>query len=103
MIRGLVTILAAASIAWPPSPPQAAPQPVTDTYFGHSVIDRYRYLEKLDSPQVQQFFRQQADYTNAVLDKLGAGRERIRADITKLFDAGTAVYSISEVPGHIFY
>jgi prolyl oligopeptidase len=64
------------------APPVAAVRPVTDTYFGTSFTDNYRYLENLQDPQVQGWMRSQAGYTRAVLDTLpgrGALLERIHA------------------------
>jgi len=75
---GLAATLAGAADA----PPVAAVKPVTDTYFGTSFTDNYRYLENLQDPQVQGWMRAQAGYTRAVLDKLpsrSALLERIHA------------------------
>ncbi len=85
-------------------PPPAAPvKPVVNTYFGHRVVDPYQYLERLNDPAVKTFFRQQADYTNAVLARLGPGREKIRADVARLSAAGASVSSISRAGTRIFY
>jgi prolyl oligopeptidase len=103
MLRELTLALAVAAVGWPAPPKPAPPKPVTDDYFGHRLVDPYRYFEHLDDPVVQRFFRQQADYTDAVLGRLGPGREKIRADITRLIDAGSSVSTINRVPGRIFY
>jgi prolyl oligopeptidase len=103
MFRELSLVVAVAAIAWPAAPPPAPLKPVTDDYFGHRLVDPYRYFEHLDDPVVQRFFRRQADYTDAVLGRLGPGREKIRADVTRLIDAGSAVFGINRVPGRLFY
>lgn len=62
------------------APPAAPIRPVRDTYFGTEVVDNYRYLENLASPEVQAWMKSQADYTRASLDLLpgrGALLERI--------------------------
>ena len=50
--------------------PIAPIKPVTDNYFGIKVIDPYRYMETFDSEAVQQWVKEQADYTNHVLAQL---------------------------------
>ena len=104
MTRELVAAaVAAAMISWPTKPPAPAPKPVTNDYFGHKIVDPYRYFEDMQSPAVQKFFREQADYTNAVLNKLGPNREALRADIQRLVEAGSAVSSINVVGDRVFY
>jgi len=44
--------------------------PVTDTYFGTSVTDNYRWLEDIKDPKVVSWFKAQADYTNDVINRL---------------------------------
>ena len=52
------------------SPPVAPVRPVTDTYFGTPVVDRYRYMEDLKSPEVQAWMKAQAAYTKGVIDRI---------------------------------
>ena len=54
-----------------------------DTYFGVTYQDPYRWLESIDKPEVESWFKKQADYTNSVLDKLN-GREELIAEWKKL-------------------
>src|SRR5579872_2465415 len=96
-------IVAAAMVSWPAPPPSPAVVPVTNDYFGQKIVDPYQYFEHLDDPTVQTFFRQQADYTNAVLDRLGPPRERLRQDITRLAQSGPAIYNIMVVGDKLFY
>ena len=42
--------------------------PVTDTYFGIKVEDKYRNLEDLKSEQTLTWLKAQADYTNNILN-----------------------------------
>jgi len=53
-----------------PKPPATKQQPVTDTYFGHKVMDPYRWLEDGTSPATQQWVAEQLAYTRSVLDRL---------------------------------
>lgn len=99
----IATAIAAATVAWPVPPPPPAVRVVTDDYFGHRLVDRYRYFENLKDPSVQAYFRQQADYTNEILARLGPARESLRADVTRLTNAGTRVNTVVRVGARIFY
>jgi prolyl oligopeptidase len=56
---------------------------VTDTYFGTTYHDNYRWLEDLKNPVVIQWFKDQATLTNATLNKLN-GRDELIAEWKKL-------------------
>lgn len=58
------------------SPPATPQQPVTDNYFGHAVVDNYRWLEDIHQPAAQAWYRGQADYASAVLARL-PGRDSL--------------------------
>ena len=104
MMRALTAVVVAAvSIAWPAAPPAPPSTPATDDYFGHEVVDPYRNFEHLDNPAVLTFLRQQAGYTDDVLAKLGPAREAIRADVSRLNDAGSAVSGLASAGRHMMY
>ncbi|GGB33724.1 prolyl oligopeptidase [Sphingomonas metalli] len=50
-------------------PPRLAAQPVTDDYFGQTVEDRFRFVEKME-PATLAWMRAQADYTRRKLDSI---------------------------------
>jgi prolyl oligopeptidase len=78
MALAALTVMQAAA---PSSPPAASVRPVVDNYHGTKVADPYRYMENLQDPEVQAWFKAQNDYTRAVLARLtGRGKllERIR-------------------------
>ena len=52
---------------------------VSDTYFGVTYNDPYRWLENISQPEVVDWFKQQANYSNAVLNKLN-GRDELIAE-----------------------
>ena len=66
--------------ATPTKPPVAPVQPVTDDYYGTKVVDNYRYMENLKDPEVQEWFKNQNDYTRATLANI-PGREKILASL----------------------
>ena len=88
----------------PTAPPVAAVKPVTDTYFGTTVTDGYRYMEDLAAPEVQQWAKGEADYTRAVLDAIPA-RAKLLARIAELEASVQArVVNIRQVgAGQVFY
>lgn len=54
-----------------------------DTYFGVTYKDPYRWLEAIEKPDVETWFKQQADYTNSILNKLN-GRDQLIAEWKQL-------------------
>jgi prolyl oligopeptidase len=87
----------------PPLPEVAPVKPVTDVYFGISVSDPYRYMENLADPAVQRWFKSQADYARAMLDRI-PGRDAIFADVKKYVDAVPAsVGDVSLLPGDQYF
>jgi len=97
-------VLALLAVAWPAMPPAVSPQAVVDQYpDGRTLVDPYRQLENLSSAPVQAHFRAEATYTEGVLARLGPGRERLRADIGRLIDAGAVVTSLQRTANAVFY
>lgn len=41
---------------------------VSDTYFGVTYKDNYRWLEDMKNPEVESWFKAQADLTNATMN-----------------------------------
>jgi prolyl oligopeptidase len=81
----------------------APARPVTDVYFGIKVVDPYRYLENLSDPLVQRWFKSQADWARASLDRI-PGRDAIFAEIKKYVDAVPAsVGDVSLTPGNKYF
>src|SRR5207237_5325711 len=81
-------------------PPQVKAEPVTDDWHGTKVTDNYRYLENGDSPESQQYVREQLAYTRSVLDKL-PGREAIHQREAKLLEIGSL--STPHVGGKFYF
>src|SRR6187455_1084104 len=55
----------------------------SETYFGVTYKDPYRWLEYIDRPEVETWFKQQADYSNSILNNLN-GRDELIAEWKEL-------------------
>lgn len=75
----------------------------SDTYFGVTYKDPYRWLENTSSPEVNDWIKQQADYTNSILSTL-AGRDELVAE-WKAIDKKQVVQTgpIDFINGRLFY
>ncbi len=84
----------------PDNPPVAEPKPVIDMYHGTKVLDRYRWLEKADSPEVQKWVEEENAYTRALLDPLPS-REAIHKRLTELLTIGSVTPPV--IAGHHYF
>jgi len=91
-----------ASAATPLSQPVAPVKPVTDTYFGTPIVDNYRWMEDLSSPQVQDWMKGQAAYTKDYLAKL-PGRDALVKRVEELDNASTRVGGVELSGARYFY
>jgi prolyl oligopeptidase len=83
-------------------PPVASVRPATETFYGMRVEDDYRYMENLEDPEVQSWFKHQNDYTRAVLDSL-PGRQTLLKRIVELDESTSAdIGTILRLPGDLF-
>ena len=63
--------------------PNTQKHPVVDTIFDKIVVDEYRWLEDMNSQQVKDWLKAQADYTTNILDKI-PGRDALIEEYKKL-------------------
>jgi prolyl oligopeptidase len=98
------TLLAFATLALAQTAPPTAPvKPVTDTYFGTSIVDPYRYMEDLKDPEIATWMKAQADYTRTTLAKV-AQRDALLKEVTTFGDAAAArVSSVQIVGNNVYY
>lgn len=86
------------------APPVAPIRNVVDEYWGVKVDDPYRYMENLKDPEVQSWFKGQAEYAAGILSAI-PGRDELLARIREL-DAGRP-FTISGIrrlsDGRLFY
>jgi len=90
VIRRVALTLAAVLAAVPAGAtglryPDAPRGTATDTYFGTTVADPYRWLEDVDSPQTTAWVKAEGDLTRAYLDAIPQ-RNAVRAAYRKLID-----------------
>jgi len=103
-VRLAVLALSCALVAAdaPPTPPPApAVVNVSDTYFGVNVPDPYRYFENAHDPRLATYFKQQNEYTRALLDAL-PGRAALGARIAALDNATESMADV-EPNGATYY
>src|SRR3984885_3411850 len=89
-------------------PPNLAPaeptakESVTDTYFGTTVRDDYRWLEQLDNPKVKAWAEAQNTRAEGFLAAL-PGRSQLAREIKKLVTSEPLSYGdLQVVSGKIF-
>lgn len=88
--------------AAPLSQPVAPVRPVTDTYFGTKIVDPYRWMENLESDEVQTWMKAQADFTHDYLGKLPE-REALIKRVGDLDNAAIRVGGVQLFGGRYFY
>lgn len=76
---------------------------VSDTYFGVTYKDNYRWLEDMKNPEVVSWFKQQAEYSNSTMSNI-SGRDELIAEWRKLDKLQPALYtSIVKEGGRTFF
>ncbi len=93
MARSLVSV---------PAPPVGRIEPVTETFFGQSVTDPYRWMETPTDPDWAPYMRGNADHARTTLDAI-PGREAMLDRIAAL--TGTNATAGAPIPagGKLFY
>jgi prolyl oligopeptidase len=102
-IPALLLPIVFASLAPAQQKPPAAPvRDVTDTYFGRSFIDPYRWMEDERDPELAAWLKAQNGHTRAALDAL-PGRKALLGRILELDRAGARVNAVQMFNGKFFY
>ena len=105
-----LSLLAAAVAASQPVPqmsaliavPVARVEPVTDTYFGDTVVDRYRWMENDKDPDWLPFLKGQNEHARVILDAL-PGRDALLARIRQVSGDTAAPSRLQKAGGRVFY
>jgi prolyl oligopeptidase len=85
-----------------PKPPVAAVEPVTDTYFGVSVTDPYRWMEDRTAPRFLDWAKGENDYARAVLAQI-PGRAELLKRIAAYTAGGVSITQVHYAGGRVFY
>ena len=103
MINLLVAICYCYTALSQPLLPATKQIEVADTYFGVTYKDPYRWLEAIETPEVATWFKDQANYSNALLNNL-KGRDELIAE-WKMLDKmqPPRIRSVYYENGRIFY
>lgn len=74
-----------------------------DIYWGVTVPDPYRWLEDIKKPEIEAWFKKQADYTNAQLAKI-PNQDKLISELKALDNLRSAVYApVAKAGGKYFY
>jgi prolyl oligopeptidase len=84
------------------SPTTARIENVTNEYFGVKIVEPYRWMENLQSDEMQKWMRGQADFADAYLKKL-AQRDRFLKRIEELSTERNAVGGVRRVGNRLYY
>jgi prolyl oligopeptidase len=95
--------LAAPATAQTNTAPIAAVRNVTDSFFGTTITDPYRYFENKKSPEVVAWMKAHNDQARSTLAKI-PGRDAMLANLTR-YDASVSdrVGSITRLPGDLYF
>jgi prolyl oligopeptidase len=99
---GLAALFASTAAIAASGQPVADKKPVTESFFGTSVTDDYRWMEDAKSPEFQAYMKAQADYTNGVLAKI-PGRAALEKRIVALDNASVKVIGVVQIGDAYFY
>lgn len=92
----------AVGAATPSHPPVAPVRPVTENYFGTTVVDPYRWMEDRASPEFIAYMLAQGAYARAVIDSI-PGREKLQARVAGHTGGGVLVNQVQTAGGRVFY
>ncbi|MEI6275417.1 MAG: prolyl oligopeptidase family serine peptidase [Prolixibacteraceae bacterium] len=95
----ICSLFAVAQIKYPATKKEI----VTDTYWGTTYKDSYRWMEDMKDTAVVSWFKKQADLTNSVMSKI-SGRDELIAEWKKLDKAQPPVFYFPIIEnGRVFY
>ncbi|USX28679.1 prolyl oligopeptidase family serine peptidase [Oxalobacteraceae bacterium OTU3CINTB1] len=104
MYGAALALTASAALAQKPVPPAPVAKvvPVTDTYFGEAIVDRYRWMENDKDPDWLPFLKQQNAHARGVLDALPK-RDVLLKRIQQLSGDVAAPAQVQKAGDSIFY
>jgi prolyl oligopeptidase len=96
-----VSLAAPAAAALPPAP-VAKTVPVSDTYFGTTVVDPYRWMEEPGNPDFAAYLKAQSQRTRAILDSI-PGRKKLADRLASLVDTINSSSGAVRRGSHLLY
>ena len=99
----LLAVTAGAGLAQGAPPPAAPVRNVTDTFYGTTVDDPYRYFENKSDPEVVKWMKAHNDFARAQLARI-PGRNALLEKIIK-FDSSVSdrVAQVNRIPGELYF
>jgi prolyl oligopeptidase len=98
-----ISITVALALAQSSKPPVAPVRDAAEEYYGTKVVDPYRYMEKMDDPEVAGWFKAQAVFTESTLAAI-PGRKALLARVQELDSAAPAVVGeVRRLPGDLVF
>lgn len=85
-----------------PAAPVARIAPVTDTYFGETITDNYRWMENPKDPDWLPFLENQNKHTRGVIDAI-PGRDKLLSRIKEVTGDIVATASVEEEGDYLFF
>ncbi|MDQ6531494.1 prolyl oligopeptidase family serine peptidase [Flavobacterium sp. LHD-85] len=82
--------------------PTTPERPVVDDYFGTKITDSYRWLEDMNNPEVQKWFKDESDYTNSIVKTI-SGRDDLFKRMKEIQALGGDQYALIRQVGDIYY
>jgi prolyl oligopeptidase len=102
LVTGLLIGVSFAPACFQDAPPRARVALVTDTYFGTTVSDPYRWMEDVKAKDTVDWIKSQADFARAHLEQLPT-RKQILEELNGVSDAGATVSDIRHRGDLFFY
>jgi prolyl oligopeptidase len=100
LMSGVMTAAVGAESA--SQPPVAPVRPVTENYFGTTVVDPYRWMENRASPEFVAYMLAQGKFARATLDRI-PGRDKLQARVAAHTGGGVLVSQVQTAGGQIFF
>lgn len=85
-----------------PAAPVARVEPVSDTYFGESITDNYRWMENPKDPDWLPFLEGQNKHTRGVIDAI-PGRDKLLLRIKEVTGDIVATSRVQEEGDYLFF
>ncbi|MEN2413877.1 prolyl oligopeptidase family serine peptidase [Flavobacterium mesophilum] len=82
--------------------PSTPERPVTNDYFGTKITDSYQWIEDMKNPEVQKWFKDQANYTDSFIQKI-PGRDAFLKRAKEIQNYSGDIYGYVRQFGNNYY